>query len=162
MTNPNLSLFQDANLLLSRECPICTLHNDPGACARHEISRTPLWVLRHHPDPAPLPGWLLLDARRHCGGPIHFTPEEACSWGASVQQASQLVARLSTCERVYVIAFGESARHLHLHLVPRFGSDPASEAWEVADLYRAVARGERPGADPAAVKLFVERARRSS
>ena len=142
-------------------CGVCRLHSDPGACARYEISRGPLWLLRHHPDPAPLAGWLLLDARRHLGGPIAFTPEEASAWGPAVQQASRLVQQLTGCDRVYAIAFGEGARHLHLHLVPRFGSEPASEAWKVADLYRAVAAGSRPPAAAEAVAAFVERARQA-
>ena len=48
---------------------------------------------------------------------------------------------------------------MHLHLIPRHASDPASEAWRVADLYRAVAQGERAPADPMAVARLMERAR---
>ena len=104
-------------------------------------------------------GWLLLDSRRHLGGPIHFSPEEASAWGPAVQQASQLVQQLTGCDRVYAIAFGEGARHLHLHLIPRFGSEAASEAWKVADLYRAVMAGRRPAVDPEAVQTLVKQAR---
>jgi 3-deoxy-manno-octulosonate cytidylyltransferase (CMP-KDO synthetase) len=53
-----------------------------------------------------------------------------------LQRSSALVRQLTGCERVYAIAFGEGALHLHVHLIPRQGSDPASEAWTVADLYR--------------------------
>ena len=116
-------------------------------------------MLRHHPDPSPLLGWLLLDACRHVGGPVDFTPAEAAAWGPAVQQASRLVRELTACERVYAIAFGEGARHLHLHLIPRFGDDSSTAAWLIADHYRAVERGERPAADPAAVAALVERAR---
>ena len=79
---------------------------------RYEIFRNDLWVLRHHPDPAPLLGWFLLDSRRHCSGPIEFTTAEASAWGGAVQQASRLVQRLTQCDRVYAIAFGEGAQHL--------------------------------------------------
>jgi len=140
-------------------CGVCQLHNNPEARSRYEIGRGPLWILRHHPDPAPLPGWLLLDARRHLGGPIDFLPNEAAAWGAAVQQASQLVQTLSGCDRVYAIAFGEGARHLHLHLIPRFGSEPASEAWAVADLYRAMVAGNRAAAAPQQVADLVQRGR---
>ena len=112
-----------------QDCGVCDLHHDPQARQRYEISCGPLWLLRHHPDPAPLPGWLLLDARRHLPGPIAFTPEEAASWGSAVQRASQLVQELTGCDRVYAIAFGEGAQHLHLHLIPRFTAEPASAAW---------------------------------
>jgi len=104
-------------------------------------------------------GWLFLDTLRHVGGPADFTPDEAAAWGPAVQQSSQLVRQLTGCDRVYAIAFGEGARHLHLHLIPRFGDDPATAAWSIADHYRSVERGERPAADPAAVANLVDRAR---
>jgi diadenosine tetraphosphate (Ap4A) HIT family hydrolase len=124
-----------------------------------ELARSDLWLLRHHPLPAPLAGWLLLDARRHLAGPLAFTDQEAASWGLAVRAASRLVRELSGCDRVYAIAFGEGAAHLHLHLIPRFAGDQASAAWAVADLYRAVERGERSAANPARVSALVERGR---
>lgn len=140
-------------------CPICALQASPAHRAELELGRSALWLLRHHPLPAPLPGWLLLDARRHLSGPLAFSDAEAASWGLAVRAASLLVQQLSGCERVYAIAFGEGAPHLHLHLIPRHVDDPASAAWWVADLYRAVERGERPAADPVAVAAFVARGR---
>ena len=125
----------------------------------YEIGRGELWLLRHHPDPAPLAGWLLLDARRHLGGPLAFSDQEAEAWGSAVRHASQLVQQLTACERVYAIAFGEGAPHLHLHLIPRFAADPTSAAWSVADLYRAVVAGERPPADPERLRELVAQAR---
>jgi hypothetical protein len=92
-------------------CAICRLHGD-AASAAFEIARSDLWLLRHHPDPAPLAGWLLLDARRHLAGPLAFTDREATSWGRAVRHASQLVQQLTGCDRVYAIAFGEGAPHL--------------------------------------------------
>ena len=109
-------------------CAICQLHLDPTAQERYEIQRSELWVLRHHPDPAPLPGWLLLDSRRHFSGPVDFTAAEASDWGCAVRDASYLVKQISGCERVYAIAFGEGAQHLHLHLIPRHLNEPASKA----------------------------------
>ncbi|MDC3011557.1 diadenosine tetraphosphate hydrolase [Synechococcus sp. AH-736-G21] len=140
-------------------CAICQLHLDPTARERYEIQRSERWVLRHHPDPAPLPGWLLLDSLRHCSGPVDFTEAEAADWGGAVRDASGLVKQITGCERVYAIAFGEGAQHLHLHLIPRHLNDPASKAWAVADLYRAMDRGDRSAADPAAVASLVQRCR---
>ena len=140
-------------------CAVCRLHHDLDARARYEINRGPLWILRHHPDPAPLAGWLLLDTHRHIGGPIAFNPEEAAAWGGAVQQASRLVQQLTGCDRVYAIAFGEGARHLHLHLIPRVATEPASEAWAIADLYRAMIAGTGPAAAPEQVAALVHRGR---
>ena len=140
-------------------CAICQLHLDPQAQERYEIQRSELWVLRHHPDPAPLPGWLLLDSLRHCSGPMDFTVAEASDWGSAVRDASALVKQITGCDRVYAIAFGEGAQHLHLHLIPRHLNQPASKAWAVADLYRAMDRGDRAAADPDAVASMVQRCR---
>ena len=87
-------------------CAICQLHGDPAARGRYEIERSELWVLRHHPDPAPLPGWLLLDSLRHCSGPVDFSEAEASGWGGAVRDASDLVKQITGCDRV-AIAFGE-------------------------------------------------------
>ncbi|MGE4582480.1 MAG: diadenosine tetraphosphate hydrolase, partial [Synechococcus sp.] len=62
---------------MTSPCPICELHHDQKMRKRYEIKRSGLWVLRHHPDPAPLPGWMLLDTLRHCSGPVDFTTDEA-------------------------------------------------------------------------------------
>ena len=141
------------------DCPICALHVDPAMVGSYEIERSDLWVLRHHPDPAPLVGWMLLDSLRHCPGPLAFNEQEAGDWGRAVRDASGLVQELTGCDRVYAIAFGEGAEHLHLHLIPRFINDPGTTAWSVADHYRAVACGDREAAGPAAVQALVRRAR---
>jgi len=91
---------------------------------------------------------------------VDFNPEESMAWGGAVQRASNLVQQLTACQRVYAIAFGEGARHLHLHLIPRVATDPACEAWKVADLYRAVMAGERAAAPPNAVEAWVRQARK--
>ncbi len=131
-------VFQQADA----SCAVCALHGDDAELAAHEVWRSDLWLLRHHPLPAPLLGWCLLDARRHCAGPIDFGADEAREWGGVVQRASQLVRRVTGCDRVYAIAFGEGARHLHLHLIPRCVDDPRTSAWRIADLYRDVEAGK--------------------
>ena len=35
-------------------CPICDLHRDIDQQKKYEIYRDDLWVLRHHPAPAPV------------------------------------------------------------------------------------------------------------
>ena len=76
-----------------------------------------------------------------------------------VQKASKLVKRISGCDRVYLIAFGEGARHLHLHLIPRHEDDNQTAAWLVADLYRKVESGKIKPANIDSVELFISAAR---
>ncbi len=141
------------------ECSICTLHKRQKAREKWEIFRNDLWLLRHHPDPAPIAGWLLLDSRRHLGGPVDFNESEASSWGLIVQQASELTRKITNCDRIYAIAFGEGAQHLHLHLIPRFATDYSTEAWAVADHYRSVIHGETKAVNSYKVTALVEEAR---
>ena len=84
---------------------------------------------------------------------------EASDWGCAVRDASDLVKKISGCERVYAIAFGEGAQHIHLHRIPRHLNEPASKAWAVADLYQDMDRGDRAAADPAVVAAMVQRCR---
>ena len=146
---------------MSSPCPICRLHDDPAARGAYEIGRGSLWLLRHHPEPAPLVGWLLLDSLRHVAGPADFNDKEAASWGLAVRYASSLLKEKTGCDRVYAIAFGEGAPHLHLHLIPRFAGDPRTSAWLVADHYRVVAARELLPAAPEQVTDLVTRARHS-
>ena len=78
-----------------------------------------------------------------------------------MQQASRLVRQLTNCDRVYAIAFGEGAQHLHLHLIPRLIEEDSTKAWAVADHYRAVEQNLQPSADPNLVEEMVHNARRS-
>ena len=91
-------------------CAICQLHADPVARERFEIQRSGLWLLRHHPDPAPLPGWLLLDSLRHCAGPVDFSEEEAADWGRGVTGAAAVVLgpTAETLQRMSTDGFGST------------------------------------------------------
>ena len=144
---------------MTQNCPICDLHHDVSQQQKYEIYRDDLWVLRHHPSPSPLVGWLLLDSLRHCSGPIDFSVNEATNWGLAVQDACLLVKRLTQCDRVYSIAFGEGAQHLHLHLIPRLIINPATKAWSVADHYRSVESNKTKHVSDDHVNEFVFKAR---
>ena len=142
-----------------QNCGVCDHHRSISDQFNYEIFRTTHWIFRHHPAPAPLIGWLLLDSRRHLAGPIDFQPDEAASWGKVIQIGSGLVQRLTKCDRVYAIAFGEGAHHLHLHLIPRFQLDLNTTAWAVSDHYRAVSNGQRTAVAPIQIAEFVKQAR---
>ena len=146
----------------AKYCAICELHTSVEHLREVEIWRNRHWLLRHHPHPSSLLGWCLLDARRHLAGPIDFLDDEADEWGKVVKQASKLVKTVSGCDRVYAIAFGEGARHLHLHLIPRFQEDQRSAAWNVADLYRDVETGREKPVPYESVEEFLAAARLQS
>jgi diadenosine tetraphosphate (Ap4A) HIT family hydrolase len=146
-------------------CSICAVHETDSN--NLEIGRAhDRWVLRHHSNttskPTPLLGWLFLDTVRHVGGPAEFDDNEAIEFGQMLRRASKLVKQLTGCDRVYVIVFGEAHAHVHAHLVPRVHGIDDTKAWNIADLYRAIAALERP--QPISVDdvdKFVELARKS-
>jgi diadenosine tetraphosphate (Ap4A) HIT family hydrolase len=148
----------------ARPCEICRIQDRaaPDHVARFaemECWRDGTWVVRHHLAPAPLVGWTFVGTVRHVQGAADLTDHEAAELGPMLRRVSRAVRALTGCDRVYAIAFGQGAPHLHVHLIPRFDAEPATAAWNVADWYRAVERGERPAADPAAVADFVRRLR---
>ena len=99
-------------------CDICRIHADPAAGA-FECFRSPRWVVRHHLAPAPLVGWTFLCTARHVQGAADLTDREAAELGPALRTVSRAVRALTGCDRVYAIAFGQGAPHLHVHLVPR-------------------------------------------
>lgn len=140
-------------------CAICGIHADAAGYGDLECHRGRRWIVRHHPLPSPLVGWSFLCSVRHVQGAADLDDAEAAELGPALRAASRAVRELTGCDRVYAIAFGQGAPHLHVHLIPRFDADEATRAWNVADHYRAVERGDRPAADPAAVRAFVARMR---
>ncbi len=149
----------------ARPCDICRIQDRSGPefgtrFEAMECWRDETWVVRHHLAPAPLVGWTFLGTVRHVQGAADLNDREAAELGPMLRRVSRAVRTLTGCDRVYAIAFGQGAPHLHVHLIPRFDSEPGTAAWSVADWYRAVERGEQPPADPAAVADFVERMRK--
>ena len=121
---------------MSGECAICAGHAAPVA-ARLEAWRDEHFILRHHPQPAPALGWFLLDLMRHAQGPGDFTAAEASAFGPVLKRCVAAVKATTLCDRVYCMAFGESALHFHMHLAPRWAKDGHTAAWKMADHYRA-------------------------
>lgn len=120
------------------------------------VAESGRWIVRHHPHPAPLVGWLMLISRRHVQGPAGFDDGEAADFGPALRSVCAAVVQATGAAKAYCIAFGEGSPHLHAHVVPRYGDRPELAAWKVADWYRAVERGEVPAASPEAVRACVD------
>ena len=79
--------------------------------------------------------------------------------GFSRSRCKYFVEKITQCDRVYTIAFGEGAQHLHLHLIPRFIANPSTKGWSVADHYRSVDSGESSPVSEEQLQDFVVNAR---
>lgn len=138
-----------------------------AVCEQHAAARTAghvLWtdgrfLVMHHPEPSPLAGWLRLDAVDHVGGVADLSDEDAARFGVLHARIAACMKQALGVDRVYSIAFGESARHLHMHLVPRRADRDDLAAWALADGYRACMRDPSIAADRAAVHEVRDRFR---
>lgn len=142
-------------------CGICASHAPGEARTQLEAWRDEHWVVHHHLDPAPLVGWTFLSALRHVQGPADLTDAEAATFGTTLRRVSRAIRSLTACDRVYAIAFGQGAPHMHVHLIPRYDAQAQTRAWAVADFYRAVEFGRHPAADPIRVRAFVQELRQA-
>jgi diadenosine tetraphosphate (Ap4A) HIT family hydrolase len=81
-----------------------------------------VWITA--PIAAPLPGYVCVVAKRHVEEPFELDDTEASAfWGEAMAVAEALHARLQPQKMNYEI-HGNSIRHLHLHIFPRYVGDP--------------------------------------
>ncbi|MDA1007756.1 MAG: diadenosine tetraphosphate hydrolase [Planctomycetota bacterium] len=119
-------------------CGVCEAREDRSADARIAWSDD-RWILRHHEHPAPLAGWFKLESVAHIAEVADLDAVASAHFGVVASASSRAVRLVTGADRVYSIAFGEGARHIHMHLIPRMRSRNDTAAWNVADWYRRVA-----------------------
>ena len=121
------------------DCKICSQNNNQAELASRLIWQNDEWLLLHHREPYPLNGWLLLQPKRHIQGVAYFNDREASDYGFITKAVSKTLQDVLHVPKVYLIAFGESIAHMHLHFIPRF-EQMASQylGFGIADLYRSV------------------------
>ncbi|MSR43818.1 MAG: diadenosine tetraphosphate hydrolase [Phycisphaerales bacterium] len=141
---------------MTEPCGVCTIQQS-NASRQDFAWENERWLLRHHPHPAPLNGWFLLDAKRHVASVADLDVTESKEFGHVLRASMRSIRSVLSIPRVYVVMFGEGAPHLHAHLIPRDPSQEGTAAWEIADWYRAVASGVRESAAPTQVKETVAR-----
>ncbi|MSR68946.1 MAG: diadenosine tetraphosphate hydrolase [Phycisphaerales bacterium] len=141
---------------MTSECGVCAGH--ANSAESHNIAwQSDHWLLRHHAHPAPLAGWFLLDTRRHTASAADLSAVEEGQFAHVLATAMRAIRGVVGVPRVYCVMFAEGAQHLHAHLIARDPAQAHTKAWEVADLYRMVERGELPPADTAEVAAIVAR-----
>lgn len=90
-----------------------------------------------------VPGWVMVNSRRHVPGIAHFDDQEAEDFGPAFRHFSRVLEEVTGALRIYTAAMGESFPHFHAHLVPRMEQMPNdAKAWGIFDLYRATSAKE--------------------
>lgn len=100
--------------------------SDPKACPeceRIQAARGVLvrgaFVVHAKPEPAPVPGWLLVAPRRHVEQLDQLDAGEARELGALLKDVSAALRQAAGGEKIYLAVFAEILPHLHFHLVAR-------------------------------------------
>ncbi|MDP8904076.1 MAG: HIT family protein [Chloroflexota bacterium] len=80
--------------------------------------------LADHGTPPLMRGYIVLKPKRHVAdfGDLH--PAESAAFGTAMQRLLSAIRAALNPERVYVCAFGETVRHAHFHLLPRYADMP--------------------------------------
>jgi len=76
------------------------------------------WHLTHQVSPVQLPGFLILQPRRHVEQIGELTTTEASAMGPLLSAASAALNRALDARKVYVCSFGSAVMHVHFYLVP--------------------------------------------
>jgi diadenosine tetraphosphate (Ap4A) HIT family hydrolase len=122
-------------------CGVC--RSLSGDEAQRPLYEDDLWHVRHLGSPHGLPGWMLLIAKRHVGGPAHFDDAETESFGPVLRHLEKKLEEVTGALRIYTAALGESSPHFHCHMLPRYKDMPNGvKAWGAFDLERAARAGE--------------------
>jgi diadenosine tetraphosphate (Ap4A) HIT family hydrolase len=106
-------------------CFACEVNRGRRAVAGGVIYDDGLW-LADHGTPELVRGYVVLKPRRHVESLGDLRPDESAAMGEAVQQVHAAIQKALGPERVYVLAFGEGLRHVHLHLIPRYAGMPAT------------------------------------
>jgi diadenosine tetraphosphate (Ap4A) HIT family hydrolase len=82
------------------------------------------WIVNHCVSPALLRGFLIVQPKRHCEHLAELTSEEAAELGTLLQRSAAALSAVVHPMKVYVLSFGESVRHIHFWVVPRYEGIP--------------------------------------
>jgi diadenosine tetraphosphate (Ap4A) HIT family hydrolase len=66
-----------------------------------------------------VPGWVVIQLRRHATGLVDMTDDELFSMGPTLAGVARVINAETDAERVYFVSFGEIDRHVHILLIPR-------------------------------------------
>jgi histidine triad (HIT) family protein len=122
------------------------------------VFESDLWLLRPAPPPSywGVPGWMMIQSKRHTPGIAHFDRAEAASFGPTLVHLERALLEITGALRIYTAAMAESAPHFHGHLVPRYAAMPGdAQGWGVFDLQRQGMAGDVM-ADPAEVERIIQ------
>ncbi|MGF7034605.1 diadenosine tetraphosphate (Ap4A) HIT family hydrolase [Paenibacillus mucilaginosus] len=108
-----MSLTKDEVIELG--CPICTLHVEGS---KDLVRETSSWYVRLK-NPTNVPGYHIIEPKRHITKWGEFSPEEIVEMGELIKALENQLIEQHNAEKVYTVTISEMVPHLHLHIIPR-------------------------------------------
>lgn len=125
-----------------KDCFACDVNTGRRTPPGGPIIDDELWVADHGIPPLAR-GYVVLKPRRHVESLADLTAPEAAALGSTAQRLMAAMRTVLGPERIYLCSMGESVRHVHFHLVPRYVDMPPAgpgllsevfaERWRVSE-----------------------------
>jgi len=105
--------------IMNNDCLACRLNKDDSEVPGGTIAENKYWTVRHCIGPYGI-GAMIIGARRHVESFADLEKEEAESFSPLLRNVCQAIMKALKPERIYINSWGESTRHLHFLLQPRY------------------------------------------
>jgi diadenosine tetraphosphate (Ap4A) HIT family hydrolase len=101
-------------------CPICLYQGGRPSDVVAELRAA--WVTA--PTEAPLPGYACVVAKHHVVEPYDLPDEERATFWEDCMDAARALSALFQPAKMNYEIHGNTIRHLHMHIYPRYPGDP--------------------------------------
>jgi diadenosine tetraphosphate (Ap4A) HIT family hydrolase len=116
------------------ECFACDVNAGRIGAPGDVIYEDEYWRAEHGIDRL-VRGYVVLKPKRHARELADLTGPESAGLGPAMRRLIQAMRSALGTERVYVCSFGETVRHVHFHLIPRYRDMPPLGPALIADLF---------------------------
>lgn len=125
---------------MSEACPACTGEWPPRGQRIVELGASVAYLA----DDQFFPGWCVLVLKRHATELWHLAPAERGALMDEVTRMAQALAAVFEAVKMNYELLGNQIGHIHWHLIPRLGDDPAPRmpAWTVEHAPRRLPAAE--------------------
>jgi|GEM_PF-388700 len=129
--------------MMNDDCPLCRRLRGRSA---EWLAQSRVTALSPGPFFAQWPGALMLVSRRHVREQTDLRPIDARETYLDLLDAERALRRITGCDRVNVVKFGNVTPHLHWHLIPRYLEERYGRltSWEVEQLHPELKASEAP------------------
>ncbi|MFI6210455.1 HIT family protein [Nocardia brasiliensis] len=120
---------------MESECQVCTKHRGLSPLLRPLIYTDDLVIVTHRSlgRRQPVPGYLLIETRRHTPNLASLTDQEAAAVGRATTRAARALQQELAPESVFSTVTGRSVPHFHQRVFARPPGTPAAIPWHDVD-----------------------------